>query len=94
MVRRKKTNIDSSIATLFLGLLFVFFYTTLVTQVHTQSDVSSLNDNVVVATHSVVTKPIEDSNIIIGGIPAKIIKKDIGWDRENFYPYSKKNGEI
>lgn len=54
----------------------------------------SLNDNVVVATHSVVTKPIEDSNIIIGGVPAKIVKKDIGWDRENFYPYSKKNGEI
>ena len=42
-----KTNINSSIATLFLGVLFVIFNTTLVMQVNAQSVVSSLNNNVV-----------------------------------------------
>ena len=42
-----KTNINSSIATLLLGVLFVFFNTTLVMQVNAQSVVSSLNNDVV-----------------------------------------------
>lgn len=37
-------------------------------------------DNSIVATGSVVTKQFKQSNIIIGGNPAKIIKKDIKWD--------------
>ena len=42
-----KTNINSSTTTLFLGVLFVIFNTTLAMQVNAQSVVSSLNDNVV-----------------------------------------------
>ena len=42
-----KTNINSSITTLFLGVLFVIFNTTLVMQVNAQSVVSSLNNDVV-----------------------------------------------
>lgn len=42
-----KTNINSSTTTLFLGVLFVIFNTTLAMQVNAQSVVSSLNNNVV-----------------------------------------------
>jgi len=30
---------------------------------------------------SVVTKPFEESNIILAGNPAKIVKRNINWDR-------------
>lgn len=36
----------------------------------------------VVATGSIVTKSIQDENVIIGGNPAKIIKQNITWKRE------------
>lgn len=37
--------------------------------------------NSVIATRSVVTKKFTLSNIVVGGNPAKIIKKNINWDR-------------
>lgn len=40
---------------------------------------TEINDDTVVATGSIVTKPFYKSNIIIGGNPAKIIKEGIKW---------------
>jgi len=37
-------------------------------------------ENCILATGSVVTKKFDDTNVIIGGIPAKIIKRNINWD--------------
>ncbi len=42
---------------------------------------SSLADNSIVATRSVVTKSFEEKGILVAGIPAKIIKRDITWNR-------------
>lgn len=39
-------------------------------------------DNSIVGTRSVVTKPFYETNIIIAGTPAKIIRRDINWLRE------------
>ena len=36
--------------------------------------------NCILATGSVVTKKFDDSNVIIGGVPAKIIKRNVNWD--------------
>lgn len=38
-------------------------------------------DNTIVGTKSIVNKPFEDTNTVIAGIPAKIVKKNINWDR-------------
>lgn len=35
----------------------------------------------VVATGAVVTKKFEEPGTILGGLPAKVIRKDIRWDR-------------
>lgn len=42
-----------------------------------------LNTNTVVGACSVVTKKHNESNIVLAGNPAKIIKKNITWDIEN-----------
>ncbi|MDR0792649.1 MAG: acyltransferase [Chitinophagaceae bacterium] len=42
-------------------------------------------DNSVVATRAVVTKSFVESNILIGGMPAKKLKENINWDRERIY---------
>ena len=42
-------------------------------------------DNSVVATRAVVTKSFIDSNILIGGMPAKKLKENINWDRRRIY---------
>lgn len=39
-----------------------------------------INNDSIVASNSVVTKQFNDSNIIIGGSPAKVIKDNITWD--------------
>ncbi|MDF2540688.1 MAG: hypothetical protein K0S47_406 [Herbinix sp.] len=41
-----------------------------------------LGTNSIVATGAIVTKPFHKTNVILGGIPAKIIKKDINWDEQ------------
>ena len=38
-------------------------------------------DNTIVGTKSIVNKPFEDTNTVIAGIPAQIVKKNINWDR-------------
>lgn len=40
-----------------------------------------IEDNTVVAAGSVCTKKIEEENIILAGNPAKIVKRNINWDR-------------
>ena len=39
----------------------------------------SLSDNTVVGARSVVTKPCYESNVVMAGFPAKVIKKGIEW---------------
>lgn len=39
-----------------------------------------IQENCILATGSVVTKKFYESNVIIGGIPAKIIKRNVDWD--------------
>ena len=43
---------------------------------------ASLADNSVLAARSTLNKPFEESNCIVGGAPAKILMKDINWDRK------------
>ncbi len=43
---------------------------------------TKISSNSVVAGFSVVTKRINKENVIIAGIPAKIVKSNINWDRE------------
>jgi acetyltransferase-like isoleucine patch superfamily enzyme len=40
---------------------------------------SAIGDNVIVAMGSVVTKKFDLSNVMIGGVPANIIKSDFDW---------------
>lgn len=42
---------------------------------------SKVANNSVVATRAIVTKKFKDSNILLGGIPAKVIRMGINWDR-------------
>ena len=42
-----------------------------------------LPDNTIVAACSVVTKNFKQENMIIGGTPAKILRKNVVWSREN-----------
>jgi acetyltransferase-like isoleucine patch superfamily enzyme len=41
---------------------------------------SSVNDDSVVGARAVVTKKFYKNNIVIAGVPAKIIKEDVNWD--------------
>ena len=40
----------------------------------------TIKENSIIATGAIVTKKIEMPNVIIGGIPAKIIKRNINWN--------------
>ncbi len=40
---------------------------------------SILADNIIVSANAVISGKFETPNIIIGGVPAKVIKKDIAW---------------
>ncbi len=41
----------------------------------------AIGNHCVIATGSIVTKSFNEDNVIIAGNPAKIVKKDITWDR-------------
>ncbi len=43
---------------------------------------TSVGNNCVIGEHSLVTKKFHDDNVIIAGIPAKVIKSGIDWKRE------------
>lgn len=49
-----------------------------------------LND-CVVGSRSVVTKAFNETNCVIAGFPANIVKKNIKWDREKPSEYNRKN---
>ena len=42
---------------------------------------SVISDNSIVAYNAVVNSKIEESNVILAGIPAKIVKRNINWQR-------------
>ena len=44
---------------------------------------TKLSNDIVVGARSVVTKEFKESNVIIAGNPAKIIKQNIDWNRDN-----------
>lgn len=43
---------------------------------------TQLSSDTIVAAGSVVTKRFPEPNVLVGGNPARVIKTDIGWDRE------------
>jgi len=45
----------------------------------------TIAQNSVVATRSVVTKPFKDTSVLIGGVPAKVLKENIIWDKKRIY---------
>ena len=52
---------------------------------------SVVKNNSVIAINSLLNKPFEESNIIIGGLPAKVLKHNINWSRESPWDYQQKN---
>lgn len=40
---------------------------------------SSTGNNTIIASGSILTKPFTDNNVVIGGNPARILKKDVDW---------------
>lgn len=50
---------------------------------------SAIPDNTVVGTFSLVNKKFKTPNVILAGMPAKIIKTDIDWDSRTIAQYEK-----
>ena len=50
---------------------------------------SQISSNSIVAAKSIVNKKFIEENVIIAGIPAKVVKKGISWRRENPWILSK-----
>ena len=48
---------------------------------------SQIASNCIVGAKSLITKCFNEENVIITGTPAKIIKKNINWSRQNTYEY-------
>ena len=46
-------------------------------------------DNCIVANSAIVTGVFQESNCIIAGLPAKIIKRNVNWDRKNTYKFKR-----
>lgn len=43
---------------------------------------ATVQNDSVIGSSSIVTKPFDESNIILAGIPASIVKRNITWDRK------------
>lgn len=41
---------------------------------------AKIGDNSIIATGSIVTKPFNETGVILGGIPAKVIRSEINWE--------------
>jgi acetyltransferase-like isoleucine patch superfamily enzyme len=50
--------------------------------------------DVIVGFSSVVTKSFEESNVIIAGVPARIVKRGIGWSNEHCPPFNIISGDF
>lgn len=48
---------------------------------------SKVSDNTVIAKSTLVNKKFEETNIILAGQPAKIVRKNINWDRKHTYAF-------
>jgi acetyltransferase-like isoleucine patch superfamily enzyme len=44
---------------------------------------SSIGDNIVVAMGSVVSGPLPERNVLVGGVPAKVLKSDYNWKEKD-----------
>ena len=55
---------------------------------------SYLSNNTVIGANSLVNKKFTEENVIVAGSPAKIIKRNVNWDRKNpvVYENAKKEG--
>ena len=51
-----------------------------------------ISDNSVVATRSIVTKQFDQGNVVIAGVPARIVRENIGWSRNTPMGYAMDNG--
>ena len=51
---------------------------------------SGISDNTIVGTCSVITKYFNETNCIIAGLPSKLIKNNVNWDRDNTFAYKLK----
>lgn len=50
---------------------------------------SKISPDSVVGSHAIVTKKFEQSNCVIAGFPAKVVKENIKWDRKMPTEYNK-----
>lgn len=49
---------------------------------------SSIGCNSVVASGSVLTKKIDDRNVIVAGHPGRVVRRNIDWDRQAPVPFN------
>ena len=54
---------------------------------------SVISDESVVGSNAVVTKEFNEGNVVIAGFPAKVVKKDITWDRRMPSEYNGKGND-
>lgn len=47
----------------------------------------SIGDNSIVGWGSIVTRRFDEPNVILAGIPAKVVKRGINWDRRSLNKY-------
>ena len=52
---------------------------------------TKISNNSIVGAGTIINKKFEDENVIIAGVPAKIIKKNVNWNRYDteIYEYIK-----
>lgn len=50
---------------------------------------STIGDNIVIGMGTIVHRSFYDSNIVIGGYPVSILRKNTNWDRRNPYNFEK-----
>lgn len=46
---------------------------------------TKISDGCIIGVNSVVTKSVDKENVVLVGNPAKIVKKDVEWQREVKY---------
>lgn len=46
-----------------------------------------ISDNSIVGWGSIVTRKFDEPNVIIAGIPAKVVKRGVNWDRKCINKY-------
>ena len=55
---------------------------------------SKINDNSIVGYRALVSGSFDEKNAVIAGIPAKIVKRGINWDRKTINEFEKENRKI